>query len=246
MIANPPFSQNYSAESMKYKERFSHFMPETGKKADLMFVQHMVASLTSDGRLAVVMPHGVLRRHASGDPVLLPPLGEIAVPTPLARGQVAAREVVAGDRVGERAAQPHAAGGSLDRPRERVPLRPLDHGPHPGLVRPPAVLPPLETTPEPAVGDEVDVRAHLLDRRRRLSGRLGQGERAGAPERTVVPDGGGIGRDRRGRRVTLLEDPVRRSAGEQRQAAYDRTRSFHRRMVQMFEYTGSRGVPPRG
>ena len=62
VIANPPFSQNYSAQSMKFKERFTHFMPESGKKADLMFVQHMVASLKSDGKLAVVMPHGVLFR----------------------------------------------------------------------------------------------------------------------------------------------------------------------------------------
>ncbi|MDB5342476.1 MAG: methylase [Schlesneria sp.] len=65
VIANPPFSQNYSNETMKYKHRFTHFMPESGKKADLMFVQHMVASLKSDGKLAVVMPHGVLFR--SGD-----------------------------------------------------------------------------------------------------------------------------------------------------------------------------------
>jgi len=62
VIANPPFSQNYSSENMKFKERFTHFMPESGKKADLMFVQHMVASLKSDGKLAVVMPHGVLFR----------------------------------------------------------------------------------------------------------------------------------------------------------------------------------------
>lgn len=62
VIANPPFSQNYSNETMKYKHRFTHFMPESGKKADLMFVQHMVASLKSDGKLAVVMPHGVLFR----------------------------------------------------------------------------------------------------------------------------------------------------------------------------------------
>jgi type I restriction enzyme M protein len=62
VIANPPFSQNYSLETMKFKERFRHFMPESGKKADLMFVQHMVASLKSDGKMAVVMPHGVLFR----------------------------------------------------------------------------------------------------------------------------------------------------------------------------------------
>ena len=62
VIANPPFSQNYSLDTMKFKERFRHFMPESGKKADLMFVQHMVASLKSDGKMAVVMPHGVLFR----------------------------------------------------------------------------------------------------------------------------------------------------------------------------------------
>lgn len=62
VIANPPFSQNYSLETMKFKERFRHFMPESGKKADLMFVQHMVASLKADGKMAVVMPHGVLFR----------------------------------------------------------------------------------------------------------------------------------------------------------------------------------------
>lgn len=62
VIANPPFSQNYDLASMKFKERFTHFMPDSGKKADLMFVQHMVASIKSEGKLAVVMPHGVLFR----------------------------------------------------------------------------------------------------------------------------------------------------------------------------------------
>ncbi|KKK92755.1 hypothetical protein LCGC14_2699770, partial [marine sediment metagenome] len=62
MIANPPFSQNYSRNGMKFPERFHTFMPESGKKADLMFVQHMVASLKSDGKMAVVMRHGVLFR----------------------------------------------------------------------------------------------------------------------------------------------------------------------------------------
>lgn len=62
VLANPPFSQNYETQHMKHKERFTHFMPESGKKADLMFVQHMVASIKNDGKLAVVMPHGVLFR----------------------------------------------------------------------------------------------------------------------------------------------------------------------------------------
>ena len=61
-IANPPFSLNYSAKEMQFKERFHTFMPETGKKADLMFVQHIVATLAAEGKAAVVMPHGVLFR----------------------------------------------------------------------------------------------------------------------------------------------------------------------------------------
>jgi len=62
VIANPPFSQNYSRSGMKFSERFHTFMPQTGKKSDLMFVQHMVASLKSDGKMAVILPHGVLFR----------------------------------------------------------------------------------------------------------------------------------------------------------------------------------------
>jgi type I restriction enzyme M protein len=63
VIANPPFSQNYDRQTMQRPERFQYgFAPETGKKADLMFVQHMLASLKPTGKLAVVMPHGVLFR----------------------------------------------------------------------------------------------------------------------------------------------------------------------------------------
>ncbi|SEA16462.1 type I restriction enzyme M protein [Desulfuromusa kysingii] len=62
VIANPPFSQNYSRKEMKFDTRFHTFMPESGKKADLMFVQHMIAVLKADGKMAVVMPHGVLFR----------------------------------------------------------------------------------------------------------------------------------------------------------------------------------------
>lgn len=62
VLANPPFSQNYSRANMKFTSRFREWCPETGKKADLMFVQHMLASLKPDGRMATVMPHGVLFR----------------------------------------------------------------------------------------------------------------------------------------------------------------------------------------
>lgn len=62
VLANPPFSQNYSRATMSFTNRFREFCPETGKKADLMFVQHMIASLKPDGHMATVMPHGVLFR----------------------------------------------------------------------------------------------------------------------------------------------------------------------------------------
>lgn len=66
VIANPPFSQNYNKAAMKFQNRFPYgFAPETGKKADLMFVQHMVASLKGSGRMATVMPHGVLFRGSA-------------------------------------------------------------------------------------------------------------------------------------------------------------------------------------
>ncbi len=62
VLANPPFSQNYSRATMKFPNRFREWCPETGKKADLMFVQHMLASLKPNGHMATIMPHGVLFR----------------------------------------------------------------------------------------------------------------------------------------------------------------------------------------
>jgi type I restriction enzyme M protein len=62
VLANPPFSQNYNIRAVEFPGRFSVWMPEKGKKADLMFVQHMLAMLRSTGRMATVMPHGVLFR----------------------------------------------------------------------------------------------------------------------------------------------------------------------------------------
>jgi len=62
VLANPPFSQNYSRANMKFASRFREWCPETGKKADLMFVQHMLASLKPTGHMATIMPHGVLFR----------------------------------------------------------------------------------------------------------------------------------------------------------------------------------------
>ena len=63
VITNPPFSQNYDKASLANTERFRYgYTPEGGKKADLMFLQHMLAVLKPDGIVATVMPHGVLFR----------------------------------------------------------------------------------------------------------------------------------------------------------------------------------------
>ena len=63
ILANPPFSMNYEREVMKFTERFHYgFCKETGKRADLMFFQHMLFSLARGGIMATVMPHGVLFR----------------------------------------------------------------------------------------------------------------------------------------------------------------------------------------
>lgn len=63
VIANPPFSMNYSTEDMEHKERFRWgWCPTTGKKGDLMFAQHMLSVCRQDGMVATVMPHGVLFR----------------------------------------------------------------------------------------------------------------------------------------------------------------------------------------
>jgi len=63
VITNPPFSQNYSDDGIAFPERFQYGRcPTTGKKADLMFVQHMVAVLRPGGLVCTVMPHGVLFR----------------------------------------------------------------------------------------------------------------------------------------------------------------------------------------
>lgn len=63
VITNPPFSQNYDRDTLQHTERFKYgYTPEGGKKADLMFLQHMLAVLKTDGIVATVMPHGVLFR----------------------------------------------------------------------------------------------------------------------------------------------------------------------------------------
>ena len=64
VIANPPFSLDEWGREVAENDGYGRFRfgvpPKT--KGDLAFVQHMVAVLNADGRLGVVMPHGVLFR----------------------------------------------------------------------------------------------------------------------------------------------------------------------------------------
>ncbi|MFW9832204.1 MAG: N-6 DNA methylase, partial [Candidatus Thorarchaeota archaeon] len=64
VLSNPPFSMNYERSTLTHTERFTRYgyAPESGKKADLMFALHMLASLRPNGIVATVMPHGVLFR----------------------------------------------------------------------------------------------------------------------------------------------------------------------------------------
>ncbi|CEG23835.1 putative type I restriction enzymeP M protein [Planococcus massiliensis] len=67
VIANPPYSANWSADA-KYldDERFSDYGKLAPKsKADFAFVQHMIHQLDDNGTMAVVLPHGVLFRGAA-------------------------------------------------------------------------------------------------------------------------------------------------------------------------------------
>ena len=67
VVANPPFSANWSADPIFLQdERFSRFGKlAPSSKADMAFVQHMLHQLDHNGTMAVVLPHGVLFRGSS-------------------------------------------------------------------------------------------------------------------------------------------------------------------------------------
>lgn len=67
VVANPPYSANWSAdEKFMLDERFSAYGKLAPKsKADYAFIQHMIYQLDDKGTMAVVLPHGVLFRGAS-------------------------------------------------------------------------------------------------------------------------------------------------------------------------------------
>lgn len=72
VLTNPPFSIAWGntekdadgtpAWKPKFPERFPYQVPLGAKKADLMFLQHMVHVTRDGGMIASVMPHGVLFR----------------------------------------------------------------------------------------------------------------------------------------------------------------------------------------
>lgn len=64
VLANPPFSlKNWGMDEAKADDygRFAYGIPPKSY-GDLAFVEHMIASLNSKGRMATVLPHGVLFR----------------------------------------------------------------------------------------------------------------------------------------------------------------------------------------
>ena len=78
IVANPPFSLKKWAEGFAGEEdakfkmepgydqynRFEWGVPPAGR-GDMAFVQHMLYSLTDDGTMATILPHGVLFRGAA-------------------------------------------------------------------------------------------------------------------------------------------------------------------------------------
>jgi len=67
IVANPPYSANWSAdEKFTEDERFSAYAKLAPKsKADFAFIQHFIHQLDDNGTMAVVLPHGVLFRGAA-------------------------------------------------------------------------------------------------------------------------------------------------------------------------------------
>ncbi len=67
VIANPPFSLKKWGKDAADSDPFGRYPYGTPPKnaGDLAFIQHMIASLNAEGKMGVVVPHGVLFRGAS-------------------------------------------------------------------------------------------------------------------------------------------------------------------------------------
>ncbi len=73
VVANPPFSANWSSGDNPLNEnddrfsRYGRLAPKT--KADFAFVQHMIYHMAENATMAVVLPHGVLFRGAAEEAI---------------------------------------------------------------------------------------------------------------------------------------------------------------------------------
>ena len=67
VIANPPFSLKKWGKDAADNDPFGRYPYGTPPKdaGDLAFIQHMIASLNAEGKMGVVVPHGVLFRGSS-------------------------------------------------------------------------------------------------------------------------------------------------------------------------------------
>lgn len=67
VIANPPFSLKKWGKDVADSDPYGRYPYGTPPKdaGDLAFIQHMIASLNAEGKMGVVVPHGVLFRGSS-------------------------------------------------------------------------------------------------------------------------------------------------------------------------------------
>ncbi|MCY4262407.1 MAG: N-6 DNA methylase, partial [Candidatus Dadabacteria bacterium] len=67
VIANPPFSLKKWGKDVADNDPYGRYPYGTPPKdaGDLAFIQHMIASLNAEGKMGVVVPHGVLFRGSS-------------------------------------------------------------------------------------------------------------------------------------------------------------------------------------
>ena len=67
VIANPPFSLKKWGKDLADNDPYGRYPYGTPPKdaGDLAFIQHMIASLNAEGKMGVVVPHGVLFRGGS-------------------------------------------------------------------------------------------------------------------------------------------------------------------------------------
>ncbi|WP_321388244.1 type I restriction-modification system subunit M [uncultured Enterococcus sp.] len=65
IMANPPYSAHWNSEGREDDPRWSEYGVSPKAKADYAFLLHGLYHLEDDGRMAIVLPHGVLFRGAA-------------------------------------------------------------------------------------------------------------------------------------------------------------------------------------